>query len=321
MVSRSRLVAAGGALSLIALFGGVALAPAAQGSRAAGSVASRLGPHEAAAFAMTNRSTGNEIITYKRAANGALRRVGGSVAGNGIPGFTAGGNGRLTPLQHSFRLLSSPVAVPGTVQFSPDGGLLPDTEKTTNEVLSPDSFIDAFPVGSNGLASATPRRVASHGVRPFSLAFRKDGELLVAESIDATPGRAAVSSYWVSSNGSLAVTSGSVPNRQTDSCWIVITKDGSYAYTANFGSGTISSYSISSSGKIRVIDGKAGFLGAISQPVDLALSTDGHYLYLLLRGTGGVAAFRIQRHGGRYPLGVITGGLPAADGAPGLGVF
>lgn len=137
MVSRSRLVAAGGALSLIALFGGVALAPAAQGSRAAGSVASRLGPHEA----------------------------------------------------------------------------------------------------------------------------------------------------------------------------------------ANFGSGAISSYSISSSGKIRVIDGKAGFLGAISRPVDLALSTDGHYLYLLLRGTGGVAAFRIQRHGGRYPLGVITGGLPAADGASGLGVF
>lgn len=263
MVSRSRLVAAGGALSLIALFGGVALAPAAQGSRAPGSVASRLGPHEAAAFAMTNRSTGNEIITYKRAANGALRRVGGSVAGNGIRSFTVGRNGRLTPLQHPFRLLSSPVAVPGTVQFSPDGGLLPGTEKATNEVLSPESAIDALRVGSNG----------------------------------------------------------SVRNRRTDSCWIVITKDGSYAYTANVGSGTISSYSISSSGKIRVIDGKAGFLGAISRPVDLALSTDGHYLYLLLRGTGGVAAFRIQRHGGRYPLGVITGGLPAADGASGLGVF
>jgi hypothetical protein len=45
----------------------------------------------------------------------------GSVAGNGITGFTVGNDGRLTPIPDSFRALSSPIAVPGEVQFSPDG--------------------------------------------------------------------------------------------------------------------------------------------------------------------------------------------------------
>ncbi len=47
-----------------------------QGSSAAESAVSRLGTHEGAASAMTNRSTGNQIITYRRAADGALTRVG-----------------------------------------------------------------------------------------------------------------------------------------------------------------------------------------------------------------------------------------------------
>ncbi len=150
----------------------------------------------------------------------------GSVAGNGIRGFKVASDGTLTPLPHSFRLLSSPIAVPGQVEFSPNGRLLLVTQKTTNVLLSPQSAIDVFRVDSNGLASAVPQREASHGVRPFSLAFRNDGRLLVAESFNAAPGRSAVSSYRVSANGRLGVTSGSIRNRQTDTCWIVITKDG-----------------------------------------------------------------------------------------------
>ncbi len=244
-----------------------------------------------------------------------------SVAANGIRGFTIAANGTLIPLSDSFRALSSPIAVPGTVQFSPDGRLLLVTEKTTNLVLSPHSAIDAFAVGSDGLASAMPMRDASHGIRPFSLAFRSDGTLVVAESFDATPGLAAASSYHVAPNGTLNVVSGSVPNHQTDSCWIVITKDGRYVFTANFGSGTISSYGLSSAGELRLIDGAAASLGTSSQPVDLALSNDSHYLYLLLRGTGAVAAFAISDGGTLKPLGVVTGALPVADGASGLAAY
>lgn len=393
MVNRLRKLAVI-ALSVAAL-GSMLTIEQAQGSDGGGGVASRAESLQGAAFAMTNETEGNRIITYRRAANGALDRVGsistrgrgigtdldtqsglelspdhrllyavnagsdevtvfsvngpqltflqkvyagdepnsltmhnnllyvlnGSVAGNGIRGFRIATDGRLTPLKGSVRLLSSPIAVPGEVQFSPDGRALLVTQKTTNVLLSPQNAIDVFKVKSNGFASSLPKRVASHGLRPFSLAFRPDGRLVVVESFNAAPGASALSSYRLTSEGKLPVISGSVPNHQTDSCWVVITEDGRHVFTANFGSGTVSSYSFSSTGRVRLIDGNVAFLGLLSQPVDLALSEDSRYLYLLLRGTGGVASFRIQEDGSLESLGVVTGGLPIADGASGLAAF
>ena len=245
----------------------------------------------------------------------------GSVAGNGILGFKVADNGRLTPLPKSFRELSSPIAVPGQVEFSPDGRLLLVTQKTTNVALSPKNAIDVFRVRSDGRTTMVPRRAASHGLRPFSLAFRGDGDLVVVEAFNAADGKSAVSSYRVSGNGRLNVRSGSVRNRQTDACWIVVTRDGRHVFTANFGSGTISSYRFTPTGKLRLKDGKAASLGMLSQPVDLALSRDSRYLYLLLRGTGAVASFAIGDRGGLQRLGIETGGLPVADGASGLAAY
>ncbi len=70
-----------------------------------------------------------------------------------------------------------------------------------------------------------------------------------------------------------------------------------------------------------MIDGKAAVLGVNSQPVDLDLAAGSRYLYLLLRGTGEVAAFKVHDDGGLSPRGVVTGGLPVADGASGLAVY
>ncbi len=382
------------AMSLIMLLGVVMLAQS-QASGETDSPAAALGPGEGAAFAMTNRSEGNEIITYRRAADGALTRVGsvstrgngigvdtdtqgalrlsgdhrflyavnagsdnvtvfsvngtqltflqkvyagdqplsltihdnllyvldGSVAGNGILGFVRGSDGRLRVLPDSFRELSSPIAVPGQVEFSPSGRLLLVPHKTTNTLLTPANAIDVFRVDSTGYATAVPRRNASNGLRPFSLAFRNNSQLLVVEAFNAAEAAAAVSSYRVLPNGNFNVISGSVPNQQTDACWVVITDDGRYAYIANFGSGTISTYRFNVAGQVRLLDGDAAFLGADSQPVDLALSADSRYLYLLLRGSGAVAAFEIQDDGSLSPRGVVVGGLPVADGASGLAVF
>ncbi len=353
-------------------------------------------PRRGAAFAMTNRSGRNEIITYRRAANGTLTRVGrvptrghgigvdldtqgglrlarrhrflyavnagsdnisvfavngtklrflqkvyagdqptsltihrdllyvldSSVAGNGIRGFRVHQNGTLRPLAGSERLLSSPIAVPGQVEFSPDGKLLVVPQKTTNVLLPPRNAIDVFRVNRDGSTSALPKREASHGLRPFSLAFRSDNELLVTEAFNAAPGASAVSSYRVSSSGDLKVISGSVANHQTDACWVVITKDDRYAFVANFGSGTISSYEFTPTGVVSLLDRNAAFLGITSQPVDLDLAAKSRYVYLLLRGTGGVAGFEVQGDGGLARRGpTVTGGLPVADGASGLAVY
>jgi len=265
-------------------------------------------------------SAGDQPLSLTLSGN-LLYVLNGSVAGNGIRGFTVASNGTLTPLPDSFRALSSPIAVPGIVEFSPDGRIILVTHKTTNTLLSPQNAIDAFTVGTDGYASAMPLRNASFGLRPFSLAFRNDGRLVVVESFNAAPNLSAASSYQLNPNGTLSVISGSVPNLQTDVCWVVITNDGRYAFTANFGSGTISSYGFDAAGVLTILHPSVAFLGAMSQPVDLSLSADGRFLYLLLRGTGGVASFRIESNGIITPLGVVVGGLPVADGASGLASY
>ena len=348
-----------------------------------------------AVFAMTNVTSGNRIVAYRRASDGTLKRVGsvrtrgrgigtdldtqgglrlsqdhqflyavnagsddltvfavngtrlkfvqkiaagdeplaltlhddllyvlnGSVAANGIRGFKVAANGTLTPLADSIRMLSSRIAVPGTIEFSPDGKVILVTHKTTNVLLSPQNVIDSFTIDADGMPSAMPIANASHGIRPFSLAFRNDGTVIVVESFNALDTKSAASSYQLRADGTMNVISGSVPNGQTDVCWVVVTNDQQYAFTANFGSGTISSYRFDSSGALTLINGSAASLGETSQPVDLGLSADGRFLFLLLRGTGGVAAFRIEEGGSLTSLGIVVGSLPVADGASGLAAY
>lgn len=240
----------------------------------------------------------------------------GSVAGNQITGFTIAADGTLTPLPNSTRMLSSPIAVPGVVVFSPDGKVLVVTHKVG-------SNIDVFRIGAGGLPS-DPVQNPSFGPRPFAATFRNDGRLAVIESGLPTPNNAGVSTYSVNSaTGAISVITGSAKNGQTDGCWIIITNDQQYAFTANFATDSISSYSLRSDGSAVLINGAAASTGAKSQPTDLGLSADSRYLYNLLRGTGGIAAFRVEANSSLTPLGIfgVGGGLPVADGASGLASY
>lgn len=240
----------------------------------------------------------------------------GSVAGNGVTGFTVGNNGRLTPIPDSFRALSSPIAVPGDVQFSPDGRNLIVTGKVG-------SIIDVFNVRRDGLLS-DPVQNASAGPRPFAAAFRNDGRLLVVESGLPDLNEAGVSSYdLLRPSGTLSTITAAEKNGQTDGCWIVITNDQKYAYTANFVSGTLSTFALNDDGRVTLQNGAAAFTGLTSQPTDLAFDSETHYLYNLLRGTGAVSGFRVETDGSLTPLGVfgVGGALPVADGASGLAAY
>lgn len=238
----------------------------------------------------------------------------GSVAANGITGFKVAGNGTLAPLPDSFIQLSSPIAVPGVIQFSPDGKAIVVTHKVG-------SSLDVFQIGDNDLAIGPITTTASNGPRPFSAIFRNDSILFVVESGLPSFKNAAVSSYqFNSASGALTVITKSEKNGQTDGCWIALTKDQRFAYTANFISGSIASYSIASNGTASLINGAAAVPGLNSNPVDLALSDDGLFIYDLLRGMGGVAGWKIKQDGSLDSLGVfgVGGGLPVNNGASGL---
>lgn len=101
--------------------------------------------------------------------------------------------------------------------------------------MTPQDAIDAFSVGADGYASAMPLRNPSAGLRPFSLAFRNDSRLVVVESFNAAPDVSAASSYQLLSDGAIIPISASVPNGQTDVCWVVITNDGRFVYTGSRG--------------------------------------------------------------------------------------
>lgn len=243
----------------------------------------------------------------------------GSVAATQITGFTIEPDGVPRPIPNSTKSLSSPIAVPGEVLFSPDGRRLVVTHKV-NGVAGPQ--LDTFLIDAAGLPS-DPIVSAASGMRPFAEAFRSDGQLFVVESGLPTLNNAGVSSYQLNNDGTLESITNSAKNGQTDGCWIVITNDQHYAFTSNFASATISSYELSQDGQVSLVNGAAASEEPGSQSVDLGLSADGHYLYNLLRGPGGIAAFRVEGNGQLAPLGVFGkgGGLPGNYGVSGLAVY
>jgi 6-phosphogluconolactonase len=94
----------------------------------------------------------------------------GSVAATQITGFTIGEDGLPSPLPNSTKPLSSPIAVPGEVLFSPDGKMLVVTHKVGG-VSGPE--LDTFLIDQNGLPG-DPVVSPSSGMRPFAEAFRND---------------------------------------------------------------------------------------------------------------------------------------------------
>jgi 6-phosphogluconolactonase (cycloisomerase 2 family) len=215
-----------------------------------------------------------------------------------ITGFTVGDGGELTPLAGSTRpLTGGSAADPAEVSFNADGSLLAVTEKATN-------LIDTYTVGADGLPSA-PLSNPSNGMTPFGFAFREF--MIVSEAFGGTPGASAVSSYTASPGGTLSVVSGSVPNFQTASCWVVVTNSGRYAYVSNTASGTVSSYRIGAGGALTLLDAVAANTGPTSAPIDMALDNSSRYLYVHAAGLQSVAAFRAEPDGSLTPIGVFSG--------------
>lgn len=261
---------------------------------------------------------GDQPLSISLSSTGFAYVLDGSVASTGIFGFKVNkSDGTLTPITNQTIPLSSPIGVPGVVTFSPDGGSLAVTNKVG-------STIDVFSVDKAGQATG-PVTFGSSGLRPFAATFNKDNLYVIESGLPAIM-NAAVSTYKLSGGSapSLSAITRSERNDQTDGCWIVITPDNKWLYTANFVSSSISSYSVGTDGSVKLINGTAALPGKASEPVDLALSKDGAFLYNLLRGSGAVVGFKIQADGSLKQVGGLVGqghGLPANNGASGLAAF
>jgi 6-phosphogluconolactonase (cycloisomerase 2 family) len=229
-------------------------------------------------------------------------------AGSGtIAGFRVEPDGRARSLPDSRRELSGgPASDPAQASFTPDGRFLLVTGKATN-------LIDLFRVERSGRTRG-PEATPSNGTTPFGYGFDEHGNVIVSEAFGGVPNAGAMSSYALR-DGGLEVISGSVPNNQTASCWVVITSDGAYAYTTNTGSASISSYRIGSDGSLELLEPVAGQTTPGGAPIDMTLDRSGSFLYVLVGGTGTISAFRINDDGSLTHL-QDQGGLP--PGAQGI---
>ena len=221
-----------------------------------------------------------------------------------ITGFNVGKDGTLEPIAGSTRpLIGGTMADPAQVGFNTDGTLLVVTEKMGNR-------LDTYAVDSNGVPGQ-PMANPSSGMTPFGFAFGGNGILFVSEAFGGTPGASAVSSYGVDGDV-LDLISGSVHNGQTASCWVVTTNGGHLSFVSNTGSGTISSYESSESGELTLIDGAAASTGAGSAPIDMALSVNDRFLYVLENGSHVVSGWIAGKDGSLTLIGEF-GTLPAGS--------
>jgi 6-phosphogluconolactonase (cycloisomerase 2 family) len=112
------------------------------------------------------------------------------------------------------------------------------------------------------------------------------------------------------------VISAVVPTEQMAACWLTITPNDRFAYTANAGSGSISGFRIGQDGALHLLSagGVTAVTGAGSHPVDMATSRNGRFLFALANGNGTLGSFRVSESGALEPLGFTSGIATSAAG-------
>lgn len=242
-----------------------------------------VGPH---GLTLTDREPSGGIMPVSVAISHQLVYVLNAGGSGNITGFNLNHDGTLAMIAGSSRNLSSSDAGAAQVSFSPRGDVLVVTEKATNR-------ISTYTVGEDGRAQG-PQVFASNGAVPFGFAFDNRDHAFISE---AGPG--AVSSYAVSANGAVTTVTASATTHQAAACWVVVTRNGKFAYTTNAQSASISGYRIADDGSIALLNpnGITATTGAGSAPIDMALSGNSHYLYALSAANGTIVGFHINHDG------------------------
>lgn len=213
-------------------------------------------------------------------------------------------NGELQALPGSTRGLSAAGGTaPGQVGFGSVGDVLVVTERATNRLSSWRVRRD----GTLGPLVVTP----SAGVTPFGFAFNQRDQLFVSEAFAGVPNGSATSSYRFDQRAPATpvLVSASVPTLQGAACWLVVSPNGQWAYTANAGNSSVSSYHIARDGSITLAQSVAG-VSANAGATDMALSAGGRRLYLLAARGQRIVGWRPLLDGMLEPT-TMAIGLPA----------
>jgi 6-phosphogluconolactonase (cycloisomerase 2 family) len=220
--------------------------------------------------------------------------AGGAAGGvDNISGFYLTERGRLHALPGSTQPLSAADTAPAQISFARRGDVLIVAEKATSRI---DSFV-VDDTGRAGPGSFAP----SSGATPFGFAVSSKSQLFVSEAVSS-----ALTSYAIRADGTVSTITPSLINGQAAACWVALSKDEHYAYTANAASNSISGYRIARNGSLTLFDDN-GLTAVAQKPLDLAVSGDGRFLYALNAGTQSISAYRIRPDGSLDDVGSVPG--------------
>lgn len=210
--------------------------------------------------------------------------------------------GKLIHLTDADHALSAESTAPAEISFTHDGDALVVTEKATGN-------IDVFTIAFGG-AIDQAQFFASPVPTPFGFAAGRHDRIFVTEANGgaANPGGSSVSSYEVTADGGLNAISTSVSTRQTAACWLMLSKDERFAYTANTPNNSMSSFRVNPDGSLKLLRSQAA---TAAGPVDMATSRDGAFLYSLNSGNGTIGAFEMNPHSGDLKAVDTSAILPA----------
>jgi 6-phosphogluconolactonase (cycloisomerase 2 family) len=250
---------------------------------------------------LTGRQASGGVMPVSIALHGDLVFVLNAGGAANITGFRLSPAGDLVPIAGSTRVL--PGAAPAQVSFANNGTTLVVTEKASNTITV---------YTLQGTTVSGPITHPSSGLTPFGFGISRMDLLIVSDAAGGAPAASTVSSYLVDDSGTLQPVTAALPIGQTAACWVAVTQNGKYAYVANTGSSTISSIGVARDGALKVLNPAAGRTPPGTPVIDLALSTNSHYLYALAGGT--ISVFRVSPDGGLTSAQVVTGLPPSTAG-------
>jgi 6-phosphogluconolactonase (cycloisomerase 2 family) len=222
-----------------------------------------------------------------------VANAGDGTMGASYAGFRLLDDGRLAPIENAIVPLSA-TASPGQVLFNADGTVLIGVQVGPDEGPS---AIDSFTVNADGTvtpADGSPFEPQATG--PFGSAFSPaDPSRLYVTNAHAGPNYGSVSVFDVAADGALTAIPGSpFVTRQTGTCWLEITPDGTHVYAINTGSSSISRFEVQDDGSLALL-GNTTFNDPTGlRPFDARVSPEGDFLFVTDAGSAAVSVFAID---------------------------
>jgi 6-phosphogluconolactonase (cycloisomerase 2 family) len=262
---------------------------------------------------------GGSLTLVDRASSGGVRPVSVTISNgrvyalntisNTIGVLALGSDGSLTPEPAKTKALAAGANGAAEVRANPTGDLVVVTERVSNR-------LETFAVAPDG-SLGSPVVTAAAGTTPFGFDFTPRGQVIVSEAASAS-----ASSYETNVDGTLSVVSAAAPTLQRAPCWLIVNNAGRFAFTANAGTSNLTGFAIDAQGRLTRLtpSGVSADLGAGAQPLDLDMSRNGNFLYVMKNGTGTIGAFAVAGDGSLTAL-ADTPGLAARAGYMGLAAY